>query len=114
MIFTSALANAAAVPALSPTDPFEDVVVVLAGAVRARGLAGEVLAQHRRVGLHGLERIDDDGQLLVLHLDGLHAVGRRVAVLGDDEGDLLVLEQHLAVGQHHLHVAAPASASRRG
>ena len=84
--------------------PLEDVVVVLAGAVRAGGLAGEVLAQHGRVGRHRLEGIDDDGQPLVFDLDGLHAVGRRVAVLGDDEGDLLVLEQHLAVGQHHLHV----------
>ena len=84
--------------------PLEDVVVVLAGAMRARGFAREILAQHRRIGRHGLEGIDDDGQLLVLHLDGLHAVGRRIAVLGHDEGHLLVLEQHLAVGQHHLHV----------
>ena len=81
------------------------MVVVAARAVGALGLACEVLAQHRRVGLQRLERVDDDGQLLVLDLDQLDRVGRGVAVLGDDEGDLLALEQHLAVGQHHLLVA---------
>ena len=45
------------------------------------------------------------GSSFVFDLDGLDAVGRRIAILGHDEGDLLVLEQHLAVGQHHLHVA---------
>ncbi len=49
--------------------PFEDVVVVLARPVRALGLAGEVLAQHRRVALHGLERIDEDRQRLVVDHD---------------------------------------------
>ena len=56
-------------------------------------------------GVHRLERIDVDGQRLVVDLDQLDRVGRRLAVLGDDEGDFLVLEQHLAVGEHHLHVA---------
>ena len=44
-------------------------------------------------------------QRLVVDLDQLGAVGRGVAVLGDDEGDLLVLEEHLLLGQHRLHVA---------
>ena len=38
--------------------PLEDVVVVLARAVRARRLAGEVLAQHRRILVHRLEGVD--------------------------------------------------------
>ena len=85
--------------------PVEDVVVVLALAVRAVGLVLDVLADHRRVRRHRLERIDVDRQRLVLDLDQVGGVGRDIAVLGDDEGHFLVLEQHLAVGEHHLHVA---------
>ena len=65
----------------------------------------DVLAQQRRVGRHGLEGVDQHRQGLVLHLDQLDRIGGRIAVLGDDEGDLLVLEQHLLLGQHRLHVA---------
>ena len=85
--------------------PGEDVVVMPARPVRARGLAREVLAQHRRaVGQRGLG-IVQRRQLLVLDLDQLDRIGRDVAVVGDHEHDLLVLEQHLAVGEHRLHVA---------
>ncbi len=73
--------------------------------VRARGLAREVLAQHRRaVGQRGFG-IVQRRQFLVLDLDQLDRVGRDVAVVGDHEHDLLVLEQHLALGEHCLHVA---------
>ena len=85
--------------------PLEDVVVVLARTVRAGRLAGEVLAQHRRVLVHRLERIDHDRQRLVFDHHLVDAVIGGIAVGRDHEGDLLVLEQHLAVGQHHLHVA---------
>ena len=85
--------------------PVEDVVVVLARPVRAFLLVLDVLADEGRVGVHRLHRIDVAGQPLVFDLDRVGAVGGGVAVGGDDEGDLLVLEQHLAVGQHHLHVA---------
>ena len=85
--------------------PGEDVVVVLARPVRALGLVLDVLADHRGVGRHGLERIDVDGQRLILHLDQIGGVRRNVAVVRDHEGDFLVLEQHLAVGEHHLDVA---------
>ena len=85
--------------------PGEDVVVVLALAVRAIGLVLDVLADHRRAGGHRLERIDVARQRLVLDFDQFDGVGRGFAVLGNDEGDFLVLEQHFAVGQHHLHVA---------
>ena len=85
--------------------PGEDVVVMPARTVRARGLARKVVAQDRRaIGERG-RGIVERRQLLVLDLDQLDRIGRDVAVVGDHEGDLLVLEQHLAVGQHHLHVA---------
>ena len=85
--------------------PGEDVVVVPARPVRARGLAREVLAQHRRAVGERRRGIVQRRQLLVLDLDQLDRIGRDVAVVGDHEDDLLVLEQHLAVGEHHLHVA---------
>ena len=85
--------------------PLEDVVVVLARAMRAAALASQVLAQHRSIGGHRLEGIDDHRQLLVFDLDGLDTVGGRIAILRHDKCNLLVLEQHLAVGQHHLHIA---------
>ena len=85
--------------------PREDVVVVLALAVGTVGLVPEVFADHRRVRRHGLERIDVDRQRFVFHFDQIGGVRRHITVLGDDEGDFLVLEKHLAVGQNHLNVA---------
>lgn len=78
---------------------------MLARAMRAGHLADEVLAQHRRVRVHRLEGIDQRGQRLVFDDDRVDAVIGRIAVGGDNEGDLLILKQHLAVGQNHLHVA---------
>ena len=90
---------------LIPDLPGEDVVVMPARPVHARGLAFEILAQHRRaVGQRGFG-IVQRRQLLVVDLDQLDRVGRDVAVVGDHEHDLLVLEQHLAVGEHCLDVA---------
>ncbi len=85
--------------------PGEDVVVVLALAMRAVGLVLEIFAQQRRVGSHRLERIDDHRQPLVFDLDEIGRIGCHIAVLGDDERDLLVLVQHLILGEHRLHVA---------
>ena len=85
--------------------PVEDVVGMAARSMRAGHLVLDVLAQNDGVGRHRLEGIDDDGQRFVFDFDKIGGVRRDVAVGGDDEGDLLVLEQHLAVGQHHLHVA---------
>ena len=85
--------------------PGEDVIVVLALAVGAVGLVLDVLAQDGRARRHRLEGIDEHGQLLVLDLDQLGRVGRHIAVLRDDEGDFLVLVQHLLLGQHRRHVA---------
>ena len=74
---TSALAKAASVAVLVAHLPVEDVVVVLALAVRAVGLVLEVLADHRRVRRHRLERIDVERQRLVFDLDQVGGVGRR-------------------------------------
>src|SRR5262249_49588549 len=70
--------------------PGEDVIVVFALAVRAVGLVLDVLTDHRRIGGHRLERIDVDGQRLVLHLDQIGGIGRRIAVLCDYKRNLLV------------------------
>ncbi len=72
--------------------PGEDVIIVLALAVGALGLALQVLADHRRVRRHRLERIDIDRKLLVLDLDQIGGVGGSLAAVGDDEGDFLVLK----------------------
>ena len=85
--------------------PGEDVIVMFALAVSAFGLALQVLADHRRVRRHRLERIDIDRQLLVFDLDQIGGIGGGLAAIRDDESDFLVLEQHVAVGEHHLHVA---------
>ena len=94
--------------------PGEDVVVVLALAVGAVGLVLDVFAQDRRARRHRLEGIDEHRQLLVLDLDQLGRVGRDIAVLGDDEGDFLVLVQHLLLGQDGLQRRRPASACSAG
>ena len=81
--------------------PQEDVVVMLARAVSAAGLALEILSQND-VGLKRLERIDDHGQRLVFHFDQFHGVGGDIAVRSYDKGHFLPLKQHFAIGQHHL------------
>ena len=85
--------------------PGEDVVVVLARAVRAFGLAREIVAQHRGVRRHRLEGVDVAGQPLVFDLDQVGAVRGGVAVVRDHESDFLVLVEHLLLGEHGLHVA---------
>ena len=85
--------------------PVEDMVVMLALAVGAFCLAAEIFAQFRRVCLHRLERIDENGKLFILDFNEFARVGGDVAVLGDNESNFLILEQNLAVSQNHLHVA---------
>ena len=77
--------------------PVEDMVVMLALAVGAFCLAAEIFAQFRRVCLHRLERIDENGKLFILDLDEFARIGSDVAVLGDNESNFLILEQNLAV-----------------
>ncbi len=85
--------------------PIEDVVGVLARAVGAFLLVLDIFADHRCIGGHRLEGIHVARQSFVLDLDQFGRIRRGVAVLGDDKGHFLVLEQHFAVGEHHLHVA---------
>ena len=85
--------------------PVEDMVRMAARPMRAVLLVLDVLAHDWRVLVHRLERIDDDRKSFVLDLDQVGGVGGDIAVGRHDEGDLLVLEQHLAVGEHHLDVA---------
>ena len=85
--------------------PVEDVVRVLARPVGAVGLVLEVLADHRRVRRHRLERIDQHRQFVIVDVDQFDPVGRDVAVVGQHEGDLLVLEEDVVLGEHRLHVA---------
>ena len=85
--------------------PVEDVVGMVARPVGAVFLVLDVLAQDRGALIHRLERVDEHGKRFILDLDQVRGVGGDVAVGRDDEGDLLILEQDLAVGEHHLHVA---------
>ena len=75
--------------------PVEAVVV---------GLALEVGADHRGVGRERRADVDDRRQDVVLDVDQLERVACGVAVLGDDERDLLALEAHPVGGEHGLDV----------
>ena len=55
-------------------------------------------------GSSALRGVDHGRQRLVLDVDQLERVARGVAVVGDDERDLLALEAHLVGGQHGLDV----------
>ena len=56
-------------------------------------------------GSSALRGVDHRGQRLVLDVDQLERVARRVVVVGDDERDLLALEADLVGRQHRLGVA---------
>ena len=88
---TSALANAASVAALSPASQSKMWLSVLPSmSSRMTGASG----------IEGSARVDDRRQRLVFDVDQLERVARGVAVVGDDEGDLLALEPHFVGGQH--------------
>jgi hypothetical protein len=86
--------------------PGEDVIGVSALAVADLRLVGDVLANDRRVRRHGLVRVDDRGQLLVVDFDRIRAIRRTITVAGDHHRDLLQLKANLLAGEHRLHVAA--------
>jgi hypothetical protein len=75
--------------------PVEDVV---------GGLALLVVADDRRVRIARLARVDDRRERVVLDIDELERVARRVAVVGDDERDLLALKAHFVGRQDGLGV----------
>ena len=64
----------------------------------------QVVADHRGARVERGSGIDDRLQDLVLDIDQLQRVARRVAVLGNDEGHLLTLEADLVGGEHGLDV----------
>ena len=84
--------------------PGEDVVVVVTLAVCTLGLAGQVFAQHRRIGGQRQVRVDHDRQLFIFHQHRFDAIGGGIAVFGDHDRHFLHLEVHLLVGQHRGHV----------
>ena len=72
--------------------PMKDVV----------GLFLAVFAKDRRIGRRGLMRVYQDGELFVFNFDKFGSIGSGVLIFGNDEGDFLRLEQHLARREHHL------------
>ncbi len=82
-------------PRLVPGLPVEDVVV---------GTPFEIVPDHRGAGVEGVPGVDDRVEGLVLDVDQLQGVARRVGVLRHHERDLLPLEAHLVRGQHGLRV----------
>jgi hypothetical protein len=66
------------------------------------GLIRLVVSDQRRIGIEGLPRVDHRGQGVVLDVDQGQGVARRIAVLGDHEGNLLALEPHLVAGEDGL------------
>jgi hypothetical protein len=68
--------------------PVEDVVV---------GLAFDVVANDRCIGIEGSACVDDRRQRFVLDIDQLQRVPRGVTVVGDNEGDLLAWNRTLSV-----------------
>ena len=67
-------------------------------------LARLVVADQRRVGVERLAGVDDRRQRLVLDVDQLERVVRRVLVGRDHERDLLALEADLVAREHGLRV----------
>ena len=83
--------------------PVEDVVGRAPSALRSSRITGASGSSARRASTTAAQR-------LVLDVDQLERVARRVVVVGDDERDLLALEAHLvgrehglAVGRHRRH-----------
>ena len=84
--------------------PLENVVRVVALPLADLVVFRDVIANHGRIVVERRLGIDEGRQSLVLDLDLLYAVGRRVAVGRDDERDFLILKMHLLVGQDGGHV----------
>ena len=84
--------------------PSEDVVVVVALAVRTLGLAREVVADHGGAGLQGRIGVEHHGQFFVFDLYRFNSISGDVAVIGNHDGHFLHLEVDLFIGQHGGHV----------
>ena len=80
--------------------PVEDVIV---------GAALDLVPDQRSVRVKRMADVDHRVERLVLDLDQFQRVAGAVAVLGDDERDLLTLEAHLVGGEHRLQIARDRS-----
>ena len=84
--------------------PVEAVVV---------GLAVQIGADHRGRLVERTPHVYDGIEWVVVDVDELERVARRVAVLGDDERHFLALEADLVGGQHGLHVVGQGGHPRQ-
>ena len=75
--------------------PIKDVVVAL---------ALEVVTNDAAVGVHGFANIDDWIEEVVFNIDQLERIASGVLILGNDEGNFLVLEANLVGGEHGLDI----------
>ena len=80
--------------------PGEDMVVVVALAVGAFGLAHQVFTNDRRAFFQGFKRVNHHGEFFVLHFNSFHTIGGGVAVGGNHHRHFLHLEMDFAIGQH--------------
>ena len=81
------------------------MVMMLARPMRTVGRAAifahRIFAQHH-VRFQRFKRVDENRKLFIFDLNRFNPVRCRVTVLGHNKGHFLSLEQHLAIGQHHL------------
>ena len=78
----------------------DGLLIVAPADVRVlQDVAGAVLVDLGGVRLHGLLGVQNEGQLLVLHLQGPDGLGGGHLVLGDDGGDVVAVVPHMAVQQ---------------
>ena len=74
--------------------------------MRPFALVGDILAQYGGAILFRFEGVNQNWQLLIFDNNGLNGVIGGIAVISDDIGHFLSLEQNLAISQHHLLVAS--------
>ena len=77
------------------------------------GLAFQVVADYRHLGIESPAGVDDGIEDVVLDLDQLQRVAGRVTVLRHHESHLLALEAHLVGGQYRLHVVGQSRHPRQ-
>ena len=111
LIVTSALAKAAVGRFLVADLPLENVVWCFRGPCAPVILSLMSSRNSGASGVIGCEWIDEHRQLFVFDLDHLCAIGGDIAILCNDEGDFLVLEQNFPVGQIRSARRLPGSAS---
>ena len=90
------------VPALHLDEPRlldGGLIVALADVGVLEDVVGVSLVQLGRARLHGLLRVQHEGQLLVFHHQRADALHGGHLILGDDHGDIVAVVAHMAVQQ---------------